>query len=606
MGGFFRGLVLGGVAVVVTAVVISLMAPPPQSPDLATGTAPVSAPAGNGGQEPTTPLGRDGDVVEIAPTPPEPESGGDDLAALQDSDTTPAARPSVSGATDPLTEPGAAGPAPAISPAPDDAAPVSAPDATGGVPQAPGATDTSPTAEGAPQRPSVGGATSGLDTPASSGTAPDVSAIAEPPAVPNPAGGLSAPEAGSGSISVDPAQPAPPEIGTSEGGLATAPETGASPEVSAGTDPVVSGTEGAGSGAMETPGAQDAPATALAPAADPSTVAANPAQPSPDAQDDRPAVAGTEEPAVTPSTEAPAPSQPAPAPAQPPTPEPAEPPAPRIAALPQSGTGAEADTGPKIGTRVRPLTERGQKNTFLPASGAGSDGVSEEARQDPPIRRFSAAFENPEAKPLMSIVLIDDTQSVGVEALQEFPYPLTFAISPSDPLAIEKLARHRAAGFEVALLTDLPSAANAQDAEVSLGAALSALPETVAILEGTGSGIQGNRQLSDQVAAIALGTGRGLVTQRNGLNTAQKLAARKGVPSAVVFRDFDGAGQSTDTIRRFLDQAAFRADQEGAVVMLGRVRPDTISALLLWGLQDRASRVALAPLSAALLREPQN
>jgi len=37
--------------------------------------------------------------------------------------------------------------------------------------------------------------------------------------------------------------------------------------------------------------------------------------------------------------------------------------------------------------------------------------------------------------------------------------------------------------------------------------------------------------------------------------------------------------------------------------MLGRVRPDTVSALLLWGLQDRASRVALAPISAVLTRE---
>jgi polysaccharide deacetylase 2 family uncharacterized protein YibQ len=70
-----------------------------------------------------------------------------------------------------------------------------------------------------------------------------------------------------------------------------------------------------------------------------------------------------------------------------------------------------------------------------------------------------------------------------------------------------------------------------------------------------------------------------------------------------VFRDFDGAGQTPTVMRRFLDQAAFRAGQEGAVIMLGRVQPDTISALLLWGLQDRASRVALAPVSASLLLE---
>ena len=53
-------------------------------------------------------------------------------------------------------------------------------------------------------------------------------------------------------------------------------------------------------------------------------------------------------------------------------------------------------------------------------------------------------------------------------------------------------------------------------------------------------------------------------------------------------------------IRRFLDQAVFRAGRDGGVIMVGRLRPDTISALLLWGLQDRAGRVALAPVSAVL------
>jgi polysaccharide deacetylase 2 family uncharacterized protein YibQ len=94
--------------------------------------------------------------------------------------------------------------------------------------------------------------------------------------------------------------------------------------------------------------------------------------------------------------------------------------------------------------------------------------------------------------------------------------------------------------------------------------------------------------------------GYGLVMQDNGLNTVQKLAHREGVPSGVVFRDFDGAGQDPRAMRRFLDQAAFRAGQEGAVLMLGRLKPDTISALLMWGLQDRASRVALMPTSASL------
>ena len=86
----------------------------------------------------------------------------------------------------------------------------------------------------------------------------------------------------------------------------------------------------------------------------------------------------------------------------------------------------------------------------------------------------------------------------------------------------------------------------------------------------------------------------------NGLNTGQALALREGVPSATVFRDFDGEGQDPRVMRRFLDQAAFKARQEGAVVMMGRLRADTVSALLLWGLQDRATSVAMVPISVVL------
>jgi hypothetical protein len=122
----------------------------------------------------------------------------------------------------------------------------------------------------------------------------------------------------------------------------------------------------------------------------------------------------------------------------------------------------------------------------------------------------------------------------------------------------------------------------------------------VAVLEGPETGLQGGREMSDQVSAIMAATGHGIVWQPKGLDTAQKLAAREGVASQTLFRDFDSEGQTPSMIRRFLDQAAFRADQQGAVIMVGRLRPDTISALLLWGLQDRASRVAVAPISAVL------
>ena len=189
---------------------------------------------------------------------------------------------------------------------------------------------------------------------------------------------------------------------------------------------------------------------------------------------------------------------------------------------------------------------------------------------------------------------------MGLAALRSFPYPLSFAIDANLPDAAERAAAYRAEGLEVLAMVDLPAGATPTDAEVSIAAALNAVPEAIGVLEGTGAGFQADRAVSDQVVSILGSGGYGIVMQSKGLNTAQKLALREGVPAATVFRDFDSADQTPTVIRRFLDQAAFRAGQEGGVVMLGRVRPDTISALLLWGLQDRAERVALSPVSRLL------
>ena len=217
----------------------------------------------------------------------------------------------------------------------------------------------------------------------------------------------------------------------------------------------------------------------------------------------------------------------------------------------------------------------------------------------------SVPFENAENKPLLSIVLIDSGQDlssgpVGLDALSSFPYSLTFAIDVSLPDAAERAKLYRERGLEVMALVDLPENLNAQDTEIALAAALGAVPEAVAVMEGATTGLQGNKSISDQVSAILKDTGHGIVWQPNGLDTAQKLAQREGVASETLFRDFDKSGQTPVVIRRFLDQAAFKAGQQGAVVMVGRVRPDTISALLVWGLQDRAARVAVAPVSAVL------
>ncbi len=298
--------------------------------------------------------------------------------------------------------------------------------------------------------------------------------------------------------------------------------------------------------------------------------------------------------------------------------------APEDEVQPAEDTGTQsASTRPAIGTPSVSLTERaggvtvnrltngdaatGSLPTTAPEPPPPGDG-SQTAQGEKPIIAFAQEFDNSDNKPLMGIILIDDGASptsgrAGIAALRSFPYPLSFAVDSALADAAERMALYRAEGFEVLAMVDLPEGAAPSDAETTFGVTLAKLPQVVGILEGSNGGLQGAREVADQVTAILAQSGHGLVTQDKGLNTMPKLARKEGVPADPVFRDFDGKGQSPQVIRRFLDQAAFRAGQEGAVIMLGRLRPDTISALLLWGLQDRAGQVALAPISAVLLRE---
>ncbi|MDG1127454.1 MAG: divergent polysaccharide deacetylase family protein [Paracoccaceae bacterium] len=264
---------------------------------------------------------------------------------------------------------------------------------------------------------------------------------------------------------------------------------------------------------------------------------------------------------------------------------------------------------PRIGTPATSLVDRPAPGE----AGAGNDialrGPADGSAS--PLRANALPFDDNDTRPRLSIVLIDRGDSgLGPDALAGFPYPLTIAIDTTRPDAPEASDRYRRAGFEVLALVDLMPGSTAQDAEIAMEASLAAVPEAVGVLEGDATGLQSSRELSDQVSAILGQRGYGLVMLPNGLNTAQKMAAKSGVPSATVFRDFDGAGQDAAAIRRFLDQGAFKAGQQAeglpaagdgaGVIMIGRLRPETISALLLWGLQDRAQRVALAPVSAVL------
>lgn len=271
--------------------------------------------------------------------------------------------------------------------------------------------------------------------------------------------------------------------------------------------------------------------------------------------------------------------------------------------LPDAGEGAEEDgQGERVSIGTPANTLESSQSNRLPSLGnseqAEAEPTPESAAELPPIERYAAPFEPASDAPKMAIVLIDDgTSDIGVEALSTFPYPLSFAVDTSWEGAGEAMEMYRAKGFEVLAMVDLPEGATATDVEVSMPVLLGNVPEAVGVMETPDAGLQTSRDVAAQVTDYTRDSGHGLLFFPKGLNTAQKLAAKEGVPSASVFRDFDGNGQNASAIKRFLNHAALKAGSEGGVVMVGRLRADTISALLLWGLQERSGRVDLAPVS---------
>jgi len=227
----------------------------------------------------------------------------------------------------------------------------------------------------------------------------------------------------------------------------------------------------------------------------------------------------------------------------------------------------------------------------LPTVSNGTDGAAEtQAVQSDPVVVKD--------RPLMAIVLIDTGEyNIGPEALASFPYPISFAIDPLREDALEAAEKYRSKGFELLIIGDLPEGGDASLVDVALAPTIESIPGVIGLLEGTDGGLQGNMALAEGMLKLVEDTGTGVVLRPKGLNAAQQQADGRDLPVATMFRDFDAAGQNASVIRRFLDQAAFKARQEGAVIMVGRLRPATISALLLWGLQDRATSVDLTPIS---------
>ncbi|MFO7759223.1 MAG: divergent polysaccharide deacetylase family protein [Roseovarius sp.] len=306
-----------------------------------------------------------------------------------------------------------------------------------------------------------------------------------------------------------------------------------------------------------------------------------------------------------------------------PRPEAGDPPQVSTPAPRETPPSGDADTAPA----GDPLTEAADTLGEGPVPGAGSSDVAarrgrpvasdpptampEAAEADqaarmatpeadqPALRRNAAAFANRGDKPLMAIVLMaGDGDAVSIETLMTFPYPLSIAVDPDRADAAEIAARYRAAGFEVLLTVDLPQDAAPSDIRATLRSSVAEVPQAVAVLEGRAGGLP-----VAGAAPILAQTGHGLVIQTLEADAARGVLTTAEVPAAPLQRDLDGQGQDADAVQAGLDQAAAVADAQRGVIVLGRMRADTLRALSLWSGQGGARRVALAPVSAVLLAQ---
>lgn len=219
----------------------------------------------------------------------------------------------------------------------------------------------------------------------------------------------------------------------------------------------------------------------------------------------------------------------------------------------------------------------------------------------PALVKYAAAFENPDDKPLLSIVLFDRGEVARPQVtLAQIPFRITIAVDPSDANVKERMSIYQEFGHEIALITEFPDGATPSDIEVALTGAFETIPEAVALVDTGDTGLQGERDVIEQTMLALADEGRGLLTISRGLNTALRSADEAGVPAATIYRDVDDEWQSARIIRRFFDQAAFRARQQSGVVIFGRLRPNTLTALKNWSDSARAEQVAMAPLSAVL------
>lgn len=268
-----------------------------------------------------------------------------------------------------------------------------------------------------------------------------------------------------------------------------------------------------------------------------------------------------------------------------------------------------AGSVPGVRTGRLPRIDAGEVAPSDDASAEETDQTAEmpeasEAGTDAPaLIRNARPFTNPEGRPPMAVVLLDDAAAgVDLAALAAGALPVTLAIDPAQPDAVARAEAWRAAGQEVVILSStLPLAGTPNDMEVAIEALVASVPAALAILDMPAFGLQADGAMAAALIPALDARGFGLLTWDRGLNPADQRARRAGLPAARVFRDLDAEDEAAPVIRRYLDRAVFKAQQDGQVIVVGRMRAQTVEGLLDWMNNGRLGDVAPAPVSALLM-----
>ena len=266
----------------------------------------------------------------------------------------------------------------------------------------------------------------------------------------------------------------------------------------------------------------------------------------------------------------------------------------------------------ELGEAVEELTDKAPNVTTnrLPSIGAEDEIADVVPVDEPEINGADALgalawnavpFGGADGRPLYSIVLIDTPDGAfGPADAAEIGFPVTFVVDATAPGAQDRANAYRAGGHEVMFTLSLPQDASPKDIEVAFERASSTVPVAVGVMDLVENGFGKNRILTQHIISIVAQSGHGVIGHGKGLNAIAQLAQRDGVPAALSFRVFDDQNQSAPVIRRYFDRAAFRAQQEGYVVMVGHTYADSIAAMTEWASGERAGSMALAPVSAVM------